>query len=250
MNVDNVIVSTNDDPRYSRLWPAVAEAWERLGQRAILSMVTNRVAPKVWSAVDSIVIFDSIPGMPDANLAKVSRFMLAMREPEKTFLLSDVDMIPLSGMRVFLGMDSPCRPNEVLAYGGDAYNQDSRYPICYLVGTGAAFQSILNPGKMNERAWLESLRGHKLDEKDDPWQSPFSDESLFRWAIKMRRCEEKVRILSRGWVNGLASNRIDRAAWHIDVAKLNAGGYIDAHMVRDANPVIVADICKALVNSI
>ena len=216
-----VIISTDLSP-YAEFVPLVQAAWDKLGFPCI-----------TVCAGGSTPDFEHVPlacphGMPAGNLAMVSRMITASETPGIS-MLSDADMLPLSAS-YFKWLQSQVRPGVLLSASSDAYDKPGMHPICYLAADRATWKAIVNPDDLELRDLLESWRGRKLNEKDDPWKSPFCDESLLRWLLQ--RWGGEIDGRQRGWTGGIAEGRIDRARWKIRPGYLRFGGYIDAHMLR------------------
>lgn len=250
--IDNVIMSSNEDPTYLDYWPMVAGAWKALGFDPWLALISadeelgtvQREHGRVWQ-------LDPVEGMPDGHLAKVSRLMLAAHLDGES-LLSDVDMMPLAGMRDYLDMPARRRkPGQLVVYGADAYKDwaKDRYPICYLLAERQTWRQIVNPEGPSVADLLERWRGPKgLDHRDDPWGEVFSDESLLQWLLRKWNKPKRVVEVNRGMMDwskeftdaagitpiGIPKGRINRGVWTFDTDELDAGLYIDAHLPRPA----------------
>jgi len=218
-----VIIST-DLSEYAEFVPLVVAAWDRMGHRC--EVVT---AGCTFPHFDSIEIKKPAQ-MPAGNLAMVSRMILASQSPGMS-MLSDADMLPLNP-GYFDCLRDMYQPGTLLSASADAYQQQGMYPICYLLADMETWQAIVNPDGLPVPQLLQYWGGFKLNGKDDPWVSPFCDESLLRYLLRRWNHPERIVELERGWINGIARGRIDRACWNIDSNALNAGHYIDAHMLR------------------
>ena len=232
--IDNVIMSSNNDPTYLDHWPRVARCWRMLGFNPVLAWITDdgsRMAE--LERFGSVVRLYPVPCIPDGNLAKVSRMILAQQLPGIN-MLSDVDMMPLAG-DYFRTATAEYEPGTLLSLSSDAYKKwasPNRHPICYLVADSQAWTSLVNPCGMIEQDLIDSWRLPRgVDEKDAIEGSPFSDESLLQWMIG-RWCGVVVK-QTRGWTgNGIALCRVDRACWGWDENLAERGHYIDAHLPR------------------
>ena len=218
-----VIISTDLSP-YAEFIPLVLAAWERMGHPCDV-VTAGGAHPRFKSTI--------IPKphlMPAGNLAKISRMITASQTPGVT-MLSDADILPLNP-GYFDWLKDMYQPGTFLAASSDAYDQPGRYPICYLLADRGTWLEIVNPNNHRLDRLLQYWGGFKLDGKDDPWVEPFSDESLLRHLLKVWNHPERIVEVERGWDGGIARGRVDRACWNIDSNALNAGHYIDAHMLR------------------
>ncbi|MHC4619688.1 MAG: hypothetical protein ACYTEQ_18235 [Planctomycetota bacterium] len=227
--IDRVIIST-DDSWYADYWPLVAQAWLRVGIQPMLVVVgeCRRLGQAKWGPVMHI---PSVPGMPDGHLAKLSRMLTASRLPGVS-MLGDIDMLPLRPS-YFRLLEYTYRPGTLFCPTADAHDQPGRWTMYYLTADQATWARIVNPSRLQPPDLFESWRGQKMDHghmnKDDPYQAPFSDESLLRWML--RDGQVTVQKMARGWTNGLAHERIDRADWQYHRDDVSTK-YIDAHMIR------------------
>lgn len=250
--IDNVIVSSNDDPRYLQHWPMVAAGWRALGFNPVLAYVSAREDWADQSKHGTVRLVNPHPEIPDAHMAKISRMMLATILPGES-LLSDVDMMPLAGMRDYLLTGRDRKPGHLALYGAEAYVDwaSDRYPICYMLTDRQTWGKIVNPSQLSIDGLLESWRGRKkVDFKDDPYTAPFSDESLLTWLLRRWNKPDRLMPILRGWENGIARGRLDRACWEINRGKLKRGEYIDAHLPhevkRDHGLKLLAESMKGL----
>lgn len=100
MSFDRIVVSTNEDKKFICFLPIVAKAWKKFFPQVDIAVafVTNRAFndPLVeeMKRHAEVVLFSDIDGIPSANLAKVSRFILASRLSGIS-MIEDIDTIPL-----------------------------------------------------------------------------------------------------------------------------------------------------------
>lgn len=231
MNIDNVIISTNDAPEYIEFLPIVSKTWKKLAPSVELycGYASDKEPPDEMHEHAKIVRFWH-ESVPSPNMAKVSRMLIATNLPGRS-LLSDVDMLPLQA-EYFDSMSKALTGDEVVFFNADVYTQDNRFPICYILASMETYREIVNPHELSTRDLLGSWVGVHLDHKDDVSKIPFSDESLLRWMLKRWNKPYRMRLLNRGWAGNIAHNRVDRAAWAVSPEALRDGLYIDAHMLR------------------
>jgi len=234
MRVDAVIVSTDDNPIYSQFWPLIAAAWCRVGIQPVLAYI-GEPCIEICSH-GPVAPFPRIKGIPSGNLAKVSRICLALQFADKCAMLSDLDMLPLQS-KYFLNAAKSLKSKDILNLSADAYDERHmhKYPICYWIGRGDVWREIFNPKGLT---WIELVsswcnKPKKFDEKEDPSNIVFSDESLVRKIMAdWSGSSSRFRRGKRGWRKSMAKWRINRNFWEWDKSALKAGHYIDAHMPR------------------
>lgn len=231
MKIDNIIISSNDSLDYIEFLPIISKAWKKLipSTKLIMGYVSSNSTPN-WMKQYAEITHLWNKNIPSANYSKISRLILATQYPGYN-MLSDIDMLPLQA-NYFLKCSKSLQEGKIIFLSSDAYNQDNRFPICYIIAHQNTYKEIINPNNLNIHDLLESWIGYKLDKKDDINKSPFSDESLLRWLLKKWNHPERMILFKRGWIHNIAVNRIDRTSWNINHNKLQEGLYIDAHMLR------------------
>jgi hypothetical protein len=245
MNFDKVVISSNEDPRYIEFWPWIASAWQRMfGVPVHLAFLTQRDEDDDYvqylRAFGRVDLFRPVPGIPEANLAKVIRFMLAARQPpNEVVYINDVDLLPLN-RQYFLNLTSDRPPGYLLCVGAEIYRggpDDGKFPAGNLTAEAAVFKALFNPLDLDDERLASSWIGlRKFDSKEDisstiPNEDPntFSDESLIRCLLSDQRvpCWHKP----RGW-SPYTERAICRSDWRINNDRLKTGYYVEAHLLR------------------
>lgn len=210
-----VIFSSDENDLYRPFVEPVTAAWEGMGFEVMCVIVneSNHYADK-----------DQIPY---GNQAQMVRALLPALYPERIFLISDVDMLPLSE-KYFSGVISLVDSGtKVVNVSADAYPGKLRFPMCYYAGRGSAFANVTgvrSPEDVSSvmKSWWQ---------KDLGWET---DELCFAASLeesaKARIAD--VSLYSRGWQQGRAVGRIDRDLWVYDKEGLENGSYVDSHMLR------------------
>jgi len=244
MKIDRVIISSNDNPDYLEFVKIVGPAWKKLtGITPDLIYVSNK-SEEEYSWMKEYVNVHQVedkPNIPSANQAQASRMMFATLCGQDVCMLSDLDMLPLSG-DYFNSIVEPVHEDKIAFVGGNAYTEQYMSPICYMVAKGDTFAEIINPGKLPYNDLLDSYVVYKGSKPPCsivyPSTGPenrFCDESLFsdflkKWTFKDSRTLEVGRKWDRS--TNIAVGRIDRANWEESLKILDDGKCIDAHMVR------------------
>ena len=236
MKIDKIIISTNDSLDYIQFLPIICKAWKKLlGDQVsiVLGYATNKPESQwEWMREYAEVTRFWNPHIPSANLAKVSRLLLASEFYDKNCLLSDIDMLPMQA-KYFSDISDLLEPGNIIFYSSDAYPwQGDRYPICYILANGYTYREIVNPQDLSTEELLDIWSCKHVDGKDDVSKSPFSDESLLRWMLIRWGQKNRMNLRRRGWINNIALGRVDRSRWYINPEALHNGEYIDAHLLR------------------
>lgn len=262
--VDRIILSTNDFPFYRDFWPTAARAWKALFPSVIVTaaFLTERAEsdPIVsdMRKYGNVVLFKPIPGIPEFNLAKVIRLILAARM-DGVCMVNDIDLIPLQRDFVDFLM-SQRKEGELLLVGNKEFRDvgSSKAMMGYATAESKVWAKLLNPDGLIYKDLVHSWVGLKVyDNQEDisinvgpsgagypgvPSASQhhrnFSDESLLR--VLADRWGGPIRHVPRGWplrTVGYVPEPdqraiLDRASWLVDRDKLWRGEYAQAHLPR------------------
>jgi hypothetical protein len=208
------IFSTDNNPLYSEFDYPVSKAWEHMGFEP-MCVKMHEIEP-----------FVPQQEIPLGNQAQMIRVLLPALFPERMFLVSDIDMLPLSAKYFQKAIELPAE-NEIINISADAYPGKERLPICYFLGKGKTFSKVTGVKTKQDissvmKKWWSN--GHKWD----------TDELCFTKelieAVKSQKISFKG--YSRGWYQGMANFRIDREKWVYDKNALMNSEYIDSHMLR------------------
>lgn len=223
----NVILSSNENPNYWNFTPYVIEAYRCLGYNCTVGLVSWRGKYKPH------------PFMPEYAQAKLLRFYIATKM-EGVNYVDDIDLFPLS--KAFIeDKVSQRKEGHLLCVGGEVYDYNGCYPVSQMTAEREVWERLMNPEKLPWHDWLDWLcKPVVFDECENPYIQPrpsehiyFSDEKLIRRLLKENPVP--IHMMERGYANVLDST-IDRMDWEIDVNKLNAGKYVNAHCQRPFNP--------------
>lgn len=114
MNLNSVIVSSNDNPDYIQFWPIVSEAWSLMGVEPFL-IYTGEKKIKLKGNV----IYFNIKGADSAFVAQNIRILYPGLLKNKTLLVSDIDNLPLS-KNYFVNSVKNFNENSFIIYRPDA----------------------------------------------------------------------------------------------------------------------------------
>jgi hypothetical protein len=237
--IDRVIVSTNNDPKYIQFWPLVASLWQEMGIRPTLALIADENCP-IDTSIGDVIRFDPLPGIEESLQAQVIRLLLPVYFPEDHCLISDIDMLPVS-RSYFVDGAAECPDEAFLVYRDNAEGYASkRYPMCYVAAKGSIFNSIFEISSPDEIA----VKIHEWNEFGLGWNT---DELLLY--IFAQEWERKGgRIVRLGHQVG---PRLDRGNWDINDNTLkNIANYVDCHCPRpySANRVSIDLIVEAVRN--
>jgi len=219
LELNRVILSTNNNPLYIEFWPVVAPLWEAMGLRPTLALVADENCT-VDSTLGDVIRFPPLKDVPVAMQAQVIRLFLPAFFPDDGCLIADIDMLPISRSYFFNGA-AFCPTHAFLVYRDQAFEYaGTRFPMCYVAAKGKLFGSVFEISKREDiakrlREWSALELGWNTDEL-------MLYCSLIAWEKKGGRI---VR-LGHG-----VSKRLDRMDWR-DFSDVNFAHYIDCHCPR------------------
>lgn len=236
MNIDYVIVSTDNNPLYDGYWELVKKSWnEVVGVIPILVVIGDEDYHNVYDDCE-IIGYKKVSNIPTSMQSQIARLYATKTYLNKTFLTSDLDMLPLS-KSYFTDNSKKVDDNCLLIYTADAYGyaNQNRYPMCYNLAKGSTYNEIM---KLNNSFQDFVMRLYNLKIE------PLWDTDEMFWGDCVSKFEKtpdnKKRLvkLERGFREGYATNRIDRMSWFsadYDFSKVGCDFYIDSHLLRPYN---------------
>jgi hypothetical protein len=217
-----VIVSSTDDPLYEGLPNVVIPRWQKMG----FEVEYHHLSP-----TRCFVDPEKIPLSAQAQMIRV---LAPSLNPHILYLTSDIDMLPLNKEY----FEKACRlisnGNTLVNLSADAYPREGnfkRYPICYFIGKGSVFKTLLGDRTIESQMeqWWSRGKG---------WHT---DEICFSQTVWKAFLNNEIRLkeVYRGWERPqfIAKRRIDRVCWNWNKDLLRNNFYIDAHLPRPIKDV-------------
>lgn len=241
---DRVVLSSNEDPKYLDFWPIVSNVWRKLFDVEVsLAFLTNRENSdpfiKDLREHGDVVLFKPVGTIPQPNLAKVIRHILATAYRDERCQIHDIDFLPLQ-TEYINNLLKTTSGSTLVTTGKELYKgaEEGKFQISYMTANGSVFKDIVNPENMFYADLIDSWIGLKIfDDKEDIFnrihhENPncFSDESLFR-ALLSENPHVSLHC-NRGFTS---EQCLDRANWALDETKLKSGQYVEAHLPRPYN---------------
>lgn len=233
---DAIVVSS--DEYFKGFFPIVANAWRKFFPEVEIhaAFVTTRreddnEVRKLKNIYDRVKLYSPVKGIPDKNVAKMSRFLLASSMGEKVCSIEDVDTIPLQ-RKYFADKISLREPDKILAIGkevyeGTAHNQS--FPVSTATADGDTFKKIFNPNDLDYLELYDFWKSFTCNEGRKITDQNFSDEGLIVKLIEYFSFEN-IQHVERGV--DIRSDWIDRSWWGVDEEKLKKGDYITCNFLR------------------
>lgn len=240
--IDQIILSTNEDPTYFEFWESVSYAYKKMfpNVRVHIALLTWRkeddpMISEMRKKVD-VTLFKPIGTLPEFGQAKMIRFLLASQQEDNVCYIDDIDLFPLS--KEFITSKTSKRPERhLLCVGGEVYNNNGCYPISQITGEGFLFKKFINPNDKEYEDLLLEWGGEPMfDERENigiqlDWEQDkyFSDERLIRRLIEENPVPKFE--MERGYEDFMVAT-LDRYDWQMDLEKLESHGYVNAHGCR------------------
>ena len=239
-----VVNSTDKNLFYSYFIPIVSILWQKIGYHPVTLMLGDAVE---WDASSktkfvyeqiklksTIIPLSRLNGIRDSTVVQTSRIYASAFSfaADDYILTSDADMIPFSG--VWFNQQDHNKAFHL--FGADAYGRQ-RFPICYLGAHVGVWRNVMEIAVNDVMSALNIY----LDRSRDNWNY---DELLFTQKLqKSQFYPNKCQFIDRGWTEGRANNRLDRALWDWH----GQADLYDCHSIRPgyANWGAISGVLKA-----
>lgn len=234
-----VVLSTNDNPDYLNYLPYVQEAWNKLGWETLTFYLGMHPVKEICSnEMNKIVELPEYLYIKErsATVVQVIRLLAGHYVKEGLIMTGDVDMIPMANYW------HPTIDN-ITVYGHDLTGR-SQYPICYIAMSAERWREIIP-----EKSLTELLAKYPNAKSDDFYKWWGVDQEIITDRInKDAYCNPdgsaKLILIDRGFTNGLAKGRIDRADWERTINSPDQK--IDCHCLRPFNKTETERIMKMI----
>jgi len=231
MRIDKVIHSCDANPFYLDFWPLVSKVWKKkFNIEPVLAFIGNEDI-EIDDTYGTVIRINDIEPIPKYFQTLWVRYWLPVTELDTTWMISDIDMFPISkehfiDQLVDINDDKYVHLNPCIETYGTL-------PSCYHVGKGYKFKEVLDlpdswEVSVNDlyNADLGSDPGHHLAGKTH-W---FADE---RYAhSKVLNYPNKSDLLLLPREGGRNGRRIDRSNWTYHENLVRQGWYFDSHSIR------------------
>jgi hypothetical protein len=221
MKITKAIMSVDDNPLYSDFWSPVSKVWkERFNIEPVLIYFGDK---ELDSSCGQVKKVKPVEGFPLYLQTQWARFWYTTLEPETNFIVSDIDMFPISfeyfvkqiediGEDKYVHLGPTCRP----------------MAVCYHVAKGKMFKRVLGMAE----SFSDSL--------GDLSNSNCSHNSYMgfeKWGIEEAYCTQQIENYKNKdelvMLPRKPNRRIDRSYWHYNREVLREKDYyIDCHSVR------------------
>jgi hypothetical protein len=242
MKIDKVIMSCDDKRYYLDFWPLVSKVWKlKFNIHPVLILFGDKKQLNVSEEFGTVIEFKTHPNILPHIQAQWARYWFPITESDTTWLISDIDMFPIS-KQYFI--------DSIVNIRDDAFinlNANGNYfPACYNGGKGKTFKEVLElPDN-----WDQSINEiHEQSKQINYTHIPesfavYEPDSIpmANWGIdeafsgsKINKFKDKTRIISIPRPGGFNKQRLDRIRWNLEEHKVLSGWYNDCHSIRPYN---------------
>ena len=216
MNVDYVIISSDDNPMYKDFYPVVAKRWIELGYKTYYLNITDtdEIIENEYGVIHKIKALDFVSTGFQSQVVRLfsSKFI------EGNIMMSDIDMLPING-EYYSQYLNEITDDNVIIYSGQPYGNVPYYPMCYVVSHSSNFRKYLEIENMNFSEYCKML--------SDNYGQAWNTDENFMYDRLQNYKENLVVKNERDF-----SRRVDRGSWNYSDDLLKSGHYIDSHMLR------------------
>ncbi|SRR5581483_1921142 len=220
VELQRVILATNNNPNYIQFWPIVAPLWQAMGFHPTLALIADENCP-IDTSLGDVIRFHPLPDVAESTQAQAIRLLLPALFPEDTCLISDIDMLPVSPSYFREGI-AQCHEDAFVVYRDCAHGCGyPHYPMCYNAAKGKVFASI-----------FEVSTPQNIRDKISQWGSyglGWNTDELLMYLFLDQWERKGGHIVRLG--HGV-ERRIDRLYWPTDLETLDISQYIDCHCPR------------------
>ncbi|MDP1712214.1 MAG: hypothetical protein Q8K86_07135 [Candidatus Nanopelagicaceae bacterium] len=226
MKIDYAIMSADDNPLYFDFWPIVSKLWkERFDIEPILLFFGSKSPPTTHGRV---IYMPVVPNVPIYLQCLWSRYWFPATDPNKTSIISDIDMLPLSPW--YFQDQIHDVPESQYVHLNPCMDTYGLIPSCYHVARGSTFGEVLQLPQSWERSINEVFASGLGRDPGSGQKLWFTDEQFATRKIQSFEDKRRFTFIKRpGGQNGW---RIDRPHCAYDLKDLKAGKYFDCHANR------------------
>lgn len=218
MKIDYAIHASDDNPLYLDFWPLVSKLWKLKFkvEPILLHFGETKVNTSSYGTVINMEILDNYNKVTQTQC---SRYYYATTLKNKTAIISDIDMLPLS--KIYFQEQIKHISNTSYIHLNSNLDHYPNIAACYHIAKGSTYEKVLGKYNSFEDYMKESTT------YDNTW---FSDEKFSTYKINEYKDKSIFSFLKRDL--GQNGHRIDRPNWYYDESKLNENWYYDAHCPR------------------
>jgi hypothetical protein len=232
MKIQKAIVSSDDNRFYLDFWPSVSKVWkQKFGITPVLLYISDSDFEPT-TEFGEVVRYKPLEDFPLYLQTLWVRYFHPSTEPETTWIISDIDMFPIS-KEYFIDRISKI-DDEAYVHLDPSIEEYQKFPSCYHIAKGKKFIDILDlPDDWEMSMWrvasskLGTDPGGHLSGKNE-W---FADEQYATNKI-LSKIKMKKNIVFLEREGGRCGHRLDRINFFYTKKDLEDGYYYDCHSIR------------------
>ena len=224
MKIDKVLHASDDNKTYLDFWPVVSKLWAEVFRiKPVLLYFGDKDVDDTYGEIIRL------KGKHENHLNTLcSRYWFPSTEPETTFMISDIDMLPMSK---FFFID------QIKDIDSEKYVHLSGHfrpiPSCYHIAKGKNFKDVLGiSGGLDDYidANIRNHAGGTHGVFDNQFKHWGTDEHYGTSKIEplLKTSPDKFVILNREPI----VNRLDRSNWSYSEEGILQNKYYDCHSIR------------------
>lgn len=141
MKIDFVLTAGNLNHHYLQLYPLIYKVWKRrFNLDCYLILIANEIPEYLLFLKEYIILFEPLENMSDIYISQVIRLLYPSLFPDKTILITDLDILPVNKDYFFKPLEF--LHNDTFVTYTDRYKNQEMYAICYNVAKGLTFQKM------------------------------------------------------------------------------------------------------------
>lgn len=229
MNIDIAIHSSDSNPLYLDFWESVSRAWKtKLGIEPVLIYIDHDYKTAAISEkYGKVVRMKPIPGIPLYVQCQTVRFWYATQLGDKTGIISDIDMYPLS--KYYFKTQIRHIEKHKYVHLNPCISSYGQYPACYHVAMGSTFASVLGSYDFETYMQMAINYSNNVDTSNGSLTYWFVDERYSTMLITNHPDKSIFKFINRN--GGECGHRIDRSAWGYSHQLVTNDQYYDAHSI-------------------
>ena len=234
MQINRVILSTDNNPNYIEFWPMVAKAWTKMGVRPTLALIAEE-GITVDESLGDVIRFDPIHGISNAFYTKTIRLLMPCLFPDDISIISDIDQLPLNKSFFF---DSIAKlPDDCFVSYNSKFHEDDinlAGPMCYHAAKGSTFREIFKVEDKIEITWMVQIWHKSISnfiKVDIDWFHMGDEVAL---GLMLKKWDPNWKKSHTRWV-GL-DGYLEKTIWweglKYDLSLIKSGFYNDVYLPR------------------
>lgn len=233
MKINKVILSCNNNTYYSDFWTPVSKIWKIKFDIDPILLVISNDKMDLSSDYGEVKYFNPLKNIPEHIQAQCIRYWYPSVELDTTWMISDIDMFPISK---YYFIDSiKCVKDDKFVN----LNSDGKYfPACYNCGLGRTFKDVI---QIDEN-WEDFMTKVYMFKDNITYSHSLENSNisnLANWGLdEYYSCEminkynDQSKIINVSRPGGFCQRRLDRINWNPSEELIKDEWYNDCHSIR------------------